>query len=123
MGGRGGVLTVAVVGVHVEVWNLPAVDAGIRPSTVAVLAVAAHGYCQHRAPARDEGGEREVRQAVQNLPWLQGPEISKGGQKELGVGTGCATQASYLSPGPIRFHLGRATLRPLPGGRGATSPG
>lgn len=52
---RGGRLTVTIVGVHVEVWNLPAVDAGICPATVTVFTVAAHGYCQHGAPVRPEG--------------------------------------------------------------------
>lgn len=53
---RGGRLTVTVIGVHVEVWNLPAVDAGIRPAAVAVFTVAAHGYCQHGAPGGCGGG-------------------------------------------------------------------
>ena len=39
----------------VEVRNLPAVDPGISPTTVTVLAVAAHGDCQHRAPAGCKG--------------------------------------------------------------------
>lgn len=49
--GEGAVLTITVIGVHVEVGNLPAVDAGVCPATVTAFAVAAHGYCQHRAPA------------------------------------------------------------------------
>lgn len=49
-GWQGAALTVTVIGVHVEVWNLPAVDAGICPTAVTVLTVAAHGYCQHRTP-------------------------------------------------------------------------
>lgn len=48
--GEGAVLTVTVVRVHVEVWNLPAMDAGICPTAVTVFTVAAHGYCQHGAP-------------------------------------------------------------------------
>jgi hypothetical protein len=31
------------------------VDPGISPTTVTVLAVAAHGDCQHRAPAGCKG--------------------------------------------------------------------
>jgi hypothetical protein len=41
---------ITLVGVHVEVWNLPVVDAGIRLATVTVLTVTAHGYCQHQGP-------------------------------------------------------------------------
>lgn len=54
--GHGSYLTITIIGVHVEVWNLPAVDAGICPTTVTVFAVAAHGYCQHRAPGGYKGG-------------------------------------------------------------------
>lgn len=55
--GQGSCLTVTIVGVHVEIWNLPAMDAGICPTTVTVFTVAAHGYCQHGAPGRYKGGE------------------------------------------------------------------
>lgn len=65
---EGAVLTVAIVGVHVEVWNLPAVDAGIRPPTVAALTVAAHGHCQHRAPAGCTGGGGAMKHSISPLP-------------------------------------------------------
>lgn len=58
---EGAVLTVTIVGVHVEVWNLPAVDAGICAPAVTVFAVAAHGHCQHGAPGgHGGGGSRET---------------------------------------------------------------
>lgn len=60
-GGRKGksCLTVTIIGVHVEVWNLPAVDAGICPTTVTVFTVAAHGDCQHGAPGGFKVGGNE----------------------------------------------------------------
>lgn len=53
---EGAVLTVTIIGVHAEVRDPPAVDAGICPAAVTVLAVAAHGYGQHGAPEGYKGG-------------------------------------------------------------------
>lgn len=47
---------VTIVGVHVEVWNLPAVDVVICPTTDNTVVV--HGYCQHGAPVNPEGMDR-----------------------------------------------------------------
>lgn len=98
----GVVLTVAIIGIHAEVWNLPTMDAGIRPATVAVFTVAAHSHSQHWAPGSDKYVERGMRQA-QGLPWPQ--DLSsllaffKDGQKEFSDwGSGHATWTSCLSP-------------------------
>lgn len=67
---EGAVLTITVIGVHVEVRNLPAVDAGICPTTVTAFAIAAHGYCQYRTPAGCRGGEGEMKNSISLLSRL-----------------------------------------------------
>lgn len=59
---------VTIVGVHVEVWNLPAVDAGICPTTVTVFTVAAQGYCQHGAPRGYKGGDEQLSVCPSPIP-------------------------------------------------------
>lgn len=100
-GGQGkSCLTVTIVGVHVEVWNLPAVDAGICPTTVTVFTVAAHGYCQHGAPGGYKVGGNETLNArpAQDLAVLSLPALFRGGQRNPALGVFCcATWASCPS--------------------------
>lgn len=63
--------TVAIVGIHAQLRDPPAADGGVHAAAVAELAVAAHGYGQHRASAGRETGERgEAEGTPRVLPGL-----------------------------------------------------